>query len=128
MIKTARYFMTESEYHAVKRLMEGTVNPKIRRRLRVLTLRYEGKRDKEIASLCGLHQASISTMWLRYRRQGLAEYARNKYTSHCRLLSEAQEKAILSEFADRALAGHAVSASEIKLEFDKACGKDTGNV
>ena len=60
-------------------------------------------------------------------QEGLEEYARNKYTSHKRLLSVEQETAILEGFCKEAEAGHELTVKEIKAEFDKACGKDTGN-
>ena len=123
-----RFKITESEYLEIKKLENEITNEKIRRRLRVLTLRYEGVRDCRIAELCGLHRNSVSRMCLRYEREGLAEYIRNKYTSHCRLLSEETEREILSAFSARARAGIEVTAHEIKTVVDEACGKDTGNV
>ena len=123
-----RFKITESEYLEIKKLENEITNEKIRRRLRVLTLRYKGVRDRKIAELCGLHRNSISRMWLRYEREGLAEYTRNKYTSHCRLLSEEKEQEILSAFSARTRAGLEVTAHEIKAVLDEACGKDTGNV
>ena len=38
-----------------------------------------------------------------------------------------QETAILEVFFKEAEAGHELTVKEIKAEFDKACGKDTGN-
>ena len=126
---TMRSFkITESEYLEIKKLENEITDEKIRRRLRVLTLRYEGARDRQIAELCGLHRNSVSRMCLRYEREGLAEYIRNKYTSHCRLLSEEAEREILSAFSARTRAGLEVTAHEIKAVLDEACGKDTGNV
>ena len=67
---------------------------------------------------------SVNQMCKRYREQGLEEYARNKYTSHWRLLSEEEEAEILDQF--RGQEGKQVTAREIKAALDKACGKDTG--
>ena len=61
----------------------------------------------------------------RDRKQGLEEYARNRYESHYRLLSKEQEKEILEQFKGKE--GKQVTTKEIKEELDKACGKDTGN-
>lgn len=64
-------------------------------------------------------------MCSQYRKQGLEEYARNRYESHYRLLSKEQEKEILEQFKGKE--GKQVTAKEIKEDLDKACGKDTGN-
>ena len=122
-----RFKMTEEEYKKVAALEKETKDKNISRRLKVLMMRYEGFKAKEIADHLDLHKASVSAMYMRYIQEGLEEYARNKYTSHKRLLSEEKEAAILEGFRKEAEAGHMVTAKEIKAEFDKACGKDTGN-
>lgn len=120
--------MTEEEYEAVVELEKKTKDKNISRRLRVLMMRYEGYRDREIAERLGIHKTSVSAMCMRYMDLGLEEYARNKYTSHRRLLSEEEETAILERFRRMAEAGQEVTVKEIKAAFDEACGKDTGNV
>lgn len=124
----SRLKITEEEYKAIVAKEKEIKDKNISNRLKVLIMRYEGLKDREIAERLGLHKTSISAMCMRYMREGLEEYARNKYTSHNRLLSEEEETAILERFRKEAEAGHEVTVKEIKAEFDKACGKDTGNV
>lgn len=122
----ARFKITEEEYKAVKELERRTKDKNISRRLRVLMMKYEGKKNREIAEELGLHLASVSAMCMRYRKEGLEEYARNKYTSHCRLLSEDEEAAVLERFQEAAEAGQQVTVREMKAAFDEACGRGTG--
>lgn len=122
-----RFKMTQEEYKEIAALEKKTKDKNISRRLKVLMMRYEGLKDQEIANRIGIHRASVSAMCMRYMKQGLEEYARNKYTSHRRLLSEEEETAILEKFRRMAEAGQEVTAKEIKAAFDKACGKDTGH-
>ena len=121
-----RFQITEEEYKAIKGKEAETRDKNVSCRLRVLMLRYEGKKVKEIGEMLNLHPVSITQMCKRYREQGLKEYARNKYSSHYWLLSWEQEEEILSRFIDDT--GKQVTACEIKAELDKACGKDTGRV
>ena len=121
-----RFQITEAEYEAIKAKEAKTKDKNISRRLRVLMLRYEGKKLDEITKMTNLHRTSITQMCRRYREQGLEEYARNKYQSHHWLLSWEQEEEILNQFNDGT--GKQVTANEIKAVLDKACGKDTGRV
>ena len=121
-----RFQITEAEYKAIKAKESATKDKNISRRLRVLMLRYEGKKVEEIGQILHLNKGSIATMCRRYREQGLEEYARNKYQSHRWLLSWEREEEILNQFRNEA--GKQVTANEIKAALDKACGKDTGRV
>ena len=122
-----RFKMTEEEYKKAVAQEKKIKDKNVSRRLKVLIMRYEGFKAKEIAEHLDLHRASVSIMCMRYMQDGLEEYARNKYTSHKRLLSVEHETAILEGFCKEAEAGHELTVKEIKTEFDKACGKDTGN-
>lgn len=119
-----RFQITEVEYEAIKAKEAATKDKNISRRLRALMLWYEEKSLKEIGEILGMHPMSVNQMCKRYREQGLEEYARNKYTSHWRLLSEEKEAEILNQFKGQE--GKQVTAREIKAALDQACGKDTG--
>ena len=119
-----RFQITEAEYEAIKAKETATKDKNISRRLRALILWYEGKSLKQIGEILSMHPMSVNQMCKRYREQGLEEYARNKYTSHWRLLSEAEEAEILNQFKGQE--GKQITAREIKAALDKACGKDTG--
>ena len=121
-----RFQITEAEYEAIKAKEASTKDKNVSRRLRVLMLWYEGKTLQEIGEIIDVHPMSVNAMCRRYREQGLEEYARNKYTSHRRLLSQEQEKEILDQFKGKE--GKQVTAREIKAALDDACGKDTGRV
>ena len=100
VMKMKRFQITEAEYEAIKAKEAKTKDKNISRRLRVLMLRYEGKKLDEITKMTNLHRTSITQMCRRYREQGLEEYARNKYQSHHWLLSWEQEEEILNQFND----------------------------
>ena len=111
-----RFQITEAEYEAIKVKESATKDKNISRRLRVLMLRYEGKKVEEIGQILHLNKGSIATMCRRYREQGLEEYARNKYQSHRWLLNWEREEEILNQFNDGT--GKQVTANEIKTVLD----------
>ena len=119
-----RFQITEAEYEAIKAKEAKTKDKNISCRLRVLMLRYEGKKVEEIARMLNLNKGSIARMCSRYREQGLEEYARNKYQSHRWNLGWEREEEILNQFKGKD--GKQVTAHEIKAALDEACGKDTG--
>ena len=112
-----RFQITEAEYEAIKAKEAETKDKNVSRRLRVLMLRYEGKKLDEISRIMGIHRVSITQMCRRYREQGLEEYARNKYQSHRWLLSWEQEEEILNQFKNEV--GRQVTANEIKAALDR---------
>ena len=126
VMKMSRFQISEEEYEAIKEAEKGTNDKNVSRRLRVLMLRYEGYKVRELAKIFGMRLNSISQLCRRYREQGLEEFMRNKYTSHRRALTEEQEQEILSRFEKAAEAGKGVTALEIKAAFDETRGKDTG--
>ena len=105
-----RFQITEVEYEAIKAKEAVTKDKNISRRLRALILWYEGKSLKQIGEILSVHPMSVNQMCKRYREQGLEEYARNKYTSHWRLLSEEEEAEILDQGLRHCRKRHPVSA------------------
>ncbi|NMA29422.1 MAG: hypothetical protein GX934_16825 [Burkholderiales bacterium] len=122
----SRFEINEAEYEAIRRAEKETKDKNISRRLKVLMMRYEGYKVREIADRTGMRINSISQLCRRYREQGLEEFKRNKATSHRYALPIEKELEILSRFEKAAEAGQAVTAKDIKAAFDEERGKDTG--
>ena len=122
----SRFQISEEEYEAIKAKEKESKEKQISKRLRILMLRYEGYKVREIAKMYGMRINSISQLCRRYREQGLEEFVQNKYKSHRHALTEEEEKSILAPFEKAAEAGQVVTVQEIKAAFDKVRGKDTG--
>ena len=121
-----RFEISQEEYEAIRAAEKETKDKNISRRLRVLMMRYEGKKVREIAEITGMRINSISQLCRRYREQGLEEFKRNKATSHYYALPREKEREILARFEKAAEAGQEVTAKDIKAAFDAERGKDTG--
>ena len=120
------YQITEEEYKEIVLREKQTRDKRISKRLRVLMLRYERKSNPEIAA-----KLDISTDWLshlisEYKRVGLEEYVRVKYTGNHRNMSYEEEQEILDRFQEAAKAGQVITVKEIKAAFDEKLGRDTG--
>ena len=126
VMKMSRFQITQEEYEAIKAAEQKCRDKKTSKRLQILMLRYEGYKVADIAKIYSTRKEWISQMCRRYREQGLEEFIRNKYTTHHRSLSEAEEAAILLPFEKAAEGGQIVTVKEIKAAFDKVRGKDTG--
>ena len=125
-MKMSRFQISQEDYEEIKKAEKKTKDKKMSRRLRVLEMRYEGYKVREIAQITGMQITSISQLCRRYREQGLEEFKRNKATSHNYALPKEKEEEILARFEKAAEAGQEISAQEIKAAFDKERGKDTG--
>ena len=122
----SRFQINEEEYKRIQEKEKGTKDKWVSQRLRILMMRYEGYKVREIAEITGMRINSISQMCRRYREQGLERFIENKYGGNRRALTEEQENAILSRFEKAAEAGQEVTATQIKAAFDEVRGKDTG--
>ena len=121
-----KHEITEAEYEATKKVAKLNKNKRVDKRLQVIILRYEGKKDQEIADKLGYCRKRVSQLCAEFKAKGLDEYARQKYGGNHRSLSFEEEREILEKFAESAQNGSIVTAWTIKEEFDKKIGKDTG--
>ena len=117
-MKMKKYEITTEEYEAVVKARKATQNKRIARRLRVIELRYEGKTSKEIAEKLDMNWMYISEIVKRFKRQGLEEFARNKYTSQ-------QEEDILQECERKAEEGHITTVEEVRKALNAEIGGTT---
>lgn len=91
------------------RLRDGSV----KRRLRVLAMRFEGYSAVETAKKLGMNKSSIYAIYHRYETQGLDEFIRNKYAKNRRVLAVGQEESILNTLERRLDAGEMISTQDI---------------
>lgn len=120
------YRITKEEYEQIKAAEKATKDKRISRQLRVLMLRYEGKSNPEIAEKLDISTDRISHIVSQFKREGLEEFVRVKYTGHRRNMSYEEEQAILDRFAAQSEAGQIITVKEIKAAFDEKLGRDTG--
>ena len=118
--------ITAEEYEKIVEAEKKTQDKQISRKLRVLMLLYEGLDNAEVGKRVGLCSVRVSQLVSEYKKTGLEKYTQKKYGGNHRNMSEAEEEEILSGFKAKAEAGQVVIAKDIKEEFDKKLGRDTG--
>ena len=128
VMKMKTHIITEAEYEAVQEAVKHNQNKRVDKRLQVILLRYEGKKDVEIGEKLGYARKRISQLCAEFKVIGLAEYARQKYGGNNQVLTDQEEKEILDFFAEKAEQGEIVTVQHIKAAFDAKRGKDTGRV
>ena len=119
-----KHIITEQEYKEIKKLEKSIQNKRVSKRLCVLLLRYEGKKDREIAEKLNYDRKRVSSLCAEYKRVGLEEYARHKYGGNNRNMTEGEEKEFLAKFEEAAKAGQVTTISEIAAAYDEVTGKE----
>ena len=121
-----KHNITEAEYEATKEAARKNTHKRVDKRLQVILLRYEGKKDKEIGEKLVYTSKRVSQLCAEFKRVGLEEYARHKYGGNNQSLTDEEENEILDGFKEKASKGEVVTVQEIKAAFDEKRGKDTG--
>ena len=92
------YRITKEEYERIRDAEKKTHDKRISKKLMVLMLRYERKSNPEISEKLDISTDRISHLISEYKRVGLEEYIRVKYTGNHRNMSYEEEQAILDSF------------------------------
>ena len=119
-----KHIITEEEYEEIKKESKRNQNKHIDKRLQVLILRYEGKKDREIGEKLDYHRKRISQLCAEYKTVGLEEYTSPKYGGNNRNMSEEEEKAFLTQYKESAERGEIITIGEIAKAYDEAVGKE----
>lgn len=115
--------ISEEEYARIKAAAKENKNKNVAKRLKVLELRYAGMSNAEISIRTGFNNRYITTLMGQYKKQGLDEFIRIKYTSHHRHLSESEEAEVLEECAKAAESGQILTASMMREKLEERIGK-----
>ena len=89
-------------------------------------MRYEGYKNREIAKITGYNCKFLSQLFSEFKKYGIEKYAESKYKGNHRSMSYEEEEEILEKFEEKAEKGEQITVREIKEEFDKKIGHDTG--
>jgi len=119
-----KYIITEPEYEAAKVAAKANQNKHIDKRLQVVIMRHEGKKDNEIAEKLGYHRKRVSQLCAEFKQAGLDEYTRRNYGGNNRNMTEAEEKAFLAGFEEAAKSGQLTTIAEIAEAYDEITGKE----
>lgn len=121
------YTISTDEYQKLIEAEKRCKDKRTSKKLTVLLICFSGASVAETAQRMNCSERTVSRLVAEYKKQGLEEFVRCKYTGgNHRSLSEAEENEILAQFEKMAEEGHIVTVQDIKKVFDERIGKDTG--
>ena len=118
---------TGEEFEKIKAARKANKNKRVEKLLEVLTLRYEGKSNREITEKTGYNERYVTTLLAKYRKMGLEEFIRIKQTSHYRKMTEAEETQLLEKCSELAAEGKVLTVADIRQVFEEELGEKTGH-
>lgn len=116
---------TGEEFEKIQAARKANKNKRVEKLLEVLTLRYEGKSNREIAEKTGYNERYVTMLLAKYRKLGLEEFIRIKQTSHHRKMTESEEARILEKCGELALQGKVLTVADIRQVFEEELGEKT---
>ena len=123
-MKVKKHIITKAEYETVKAMSKRNRDKRIDKRLQVIILRYEGKKDIAIAEKLDYHRKRISQLCAEFKQVGLSKYVDKKRGGNNRNMSEAEEKVFLSQFEEAAKEGQVITIADIAAAYDEKTGKE----
>ncbi len=122
-----KYKINEEQYAEIKGAQKANRDKQIENRLKVLALRYEGKKLDEIAAATGFHHAHISNLLRKYFEEGLSAIAEKHDRGNRRNMSIEEEAAFLEPYREQAEEGHILETGEIKRAYEEKAGHKIGS-
>ena len=122
-----KYKISEEQYVEIKAAQKRNRDKQIENRLKVLALRYEGKKLDKIAAATGFRHAHISNLIRKYFEEGLAAIAEKHYRGNRRNMSIEEEAAFLEPYRQEAEEGHILDTGAIKSAYEEKVGHKIGN-
>lgn len=122
-----KYKINNEQIAEIESARKSNKDKKVENRLKVLSLRAQGKNSMEIGEVCGYHAAYVSKIVSVYCNQGLSAIVDNHYTGNRRNMSIAEEEAFLCEYKKEAQLGHIIEVSTIKNAYEEKVGHSIGN-
>ena len=119
-----KFRLTKEEYAEIIKKESQLRDGSVKRRLRVLSMRFEGYSAEETARTLGMNKSSIYAIFHRYETQGLEEFIRNKYAKTRRVLTEAQEKALIAVLEQRENEGQIITTQDIVEAVQAETGEE----
>jgi transposase len=119
-----KHQITKAEYESTKATARENKDKRIDKRLQVIILRYEGKKDREIGEKLDYHRKRVSQLCAEFKAVGLEEYASIKYGGNHSNLSNEEEEAFLLQFEEAAKKGQIITIAEIAAAYDEKTGKN----
>ena len=122
-----KYTITAEQKAEIEQARKATKDKRTDAKLRVLIMRAEGARSKEISEVTEFHPAYVSAIVSKYIHGGLEAITGNHYKGNHKNMSYEEEEEFLSQFINEADGGHITDVKAIKAAYDEKVGHETGH-
>ena len=121
-----KYKFSSEDRAQIEEIRKANRDKQTEKRLKVLSMRSEGKRLEEISRETGFHRSHISNLIRKYFEEGLASVSEKHYSGNRRNMSMDEEKAFLEPYRERAEQGQMLDVREIAAAYEKRVGHRIG--
>ena len=119
------YKITTENTKELREAMKEKGNKKYYRRLQAVVLRGEGKNNDEIGRITGYNPHWVSELVSIYCNKGLGGLLQDgRKGGNSRNMSDAEEKAFLSQFEEAGKSGQVITIEDIAAAYDEKTGKE----
>lgn len=117
-----KYIFTEEDKQKIEQARKENKDKQIERRLKVLSLRIEGKKEREIVELTGFHRSHVCSIISKYFKEGLSAISEKHYKANRRNMSHDEEVKFLEAYKKEAEQGHILMIKEIEIAYEIKVG------
>ena len=122
-----RYIFSEEDHEKIKTARKKNRDKQTDRRLMVLEMRCEGKKQREISEKTGFHRSHVCNLIRQYFEEGLESITEKQYPGNHRNMSFEEETELLAPFKEQAEKGELVEVSAIESAYREAVGHSIGS-
>jgi len=126
MKMATKYQITTEQKEEIEEFRRKNKDKRAEAKLRVLVMRAEGAKAKQISEATGFHAAYVSTIVSKYLHGGIEAIVGNHYSGNRRNMSYEEEARFLEQFIDEANGGQITDVKAIKAAYDEIIGHETG--
>lgn len=119
--------INETQIAETKAARKKNQDKKVEKRLQVMVLYAEGKKQTEMQEMTGFSRSYINAIVKKYLEKGIGAITETRYPGNRRNMSYEEEEGLLEPFKAEAEAGRMVEISKIKAAYIEKVGHSIGN-
>jgi len=122
-----KYEIIAAQKQEIEEVRRKNKDKRIEAKLKVLSMRADGMKSKEISKAKGFRSAYVSTIVSKYIHGGVEAITGNHYPGNRCNMSYEEEKALLEHYLKQAEKGQMLDTAELMRIYEKAVGHRIGS-
>ena len=112
-----KYNFSESDREKIEKARKINRDKQTENRLKVLIMRCDGKKQKEISEVTGFARSHVCSIIRKYFEEGLTAISEKHYKPNRCNMSFEEEKNFLASYSEQAKQGHILCVKEIETAY-----------